>query len=72
MLGPDELELGQFIPLAYHHAMLLDQARVAAFEEAITKLVRPGATVVELGGGTGILSHLLCRPDCSAGVVCGT
>jgi predicted RNA methylase len=51
-----ELELGQFIPLHYHYHMLSDSARVAGFKAAIEHVVRPGARVLELGGGTGVLS----------------
>jgi type I protein arginine methyltransferase len=48
--------LGQFIPLHYHYNMLQDEQRVGAFRSAIEATVRPGMHVVELGGGTGILS----------------
>jgi protein arginine N-methyltransferase 1 len=54
-------ELGQFIPLHYHFNMLNDVARTGAFEEAIACTVRPGARVVELGGGTGVLSFFAAR-----------
>jgi predicted RNA methylase len=54
-------ELGQFIPLHYHFNMLDDVARTGAFEEAIARTVRPGAQVVELGGGTGVLSFFAAR-----------
>jgi protein arginine N-methyltransferase 1 len=54
-------ELGQFIPLHYHFNMLNDVARTGAFEEAIARTVRPGARVVELGGGTGVLSFFAAR-----------
>lgn len=49
-------EVGQFIPLHYHFQMLSDQARMAGFREAIRLVVKPGATVLELGSGTGVLS----------------
>ena len=58
---PDTLQLGQFIPLHYHHSMLSDRARTGAFREAIDKVVRPGSTVVDLGSGTGILSFFAAR-----------
>jgi len=48
--------LGQFIPVHYHHNMLLDDNRMASFKAAIEHAVRPGARVLELGGGTGVLS----------------
>jgi protein arginine N-methyltransferase 1 len=48
--------LGQFIPLHYHHNMLMDENRMANFKAAIDYAVSPGAKVLELGGGTGVLS----------------
>lgn len=50
--------LGQFIPLHYHHNMLLDENRMGAFRTAIEYAVFVGAKVLELGGGTGVLSCL--------------
>lgn len=59
---PDaDQELGQYIPLHYHYVMLQDDRRVSAFQTAINKLVVPGMRVVELGGGTGILSSFAAR-----------
>lgn len=54
-------ELGQFIPLHYHFNMLDDVARTGAFEEAVACVVAPGARVVELGGGTGVVSFFAAR-----------
>ncbi len=48
--------LGQFIPLQYHHSMLTDANRMLSFKSAIDQVVFPGAKVLELGGGTGVLS----------------
>ncbi len=59
MLNEREAErhcLGQFIPLHYHHNMLMDNHRMQAFKAAIDHVVFPGAKVLELGGGTGVLS----------------
>ncbi|PWF43933.1 methyltransferase domain-containing protein [Massilia glaciei] len=59
MLEEQEIEscyLGQFIPAHYHHNMLMDQQRMRGFKAAIDYAVRPGAVVLELGGGTGVLS----------------
>ena len=50
--------LGQYIPLHYHHNMLMDENRMTAFMAAINHAVFEGAKVLELGGGTGILSYL--------------
>lgn len=49
------------IPLPYHHVMLTDEARMQAFERAIQVTVSPGDVVLEVGGGTGILSMLAAR-----------
>ena len=48
--------LGQYIPTHYHYQMLLDQVRMTGFREAITKLTPADSIVLELGGGTGVLS----------------
>ena len=53
--------LGQFIPLHYHYQMLSDQARMTAFKQAILKMVPPGGSVVELGGGTGVMSFFAAQ-----------
>lgn len=50
--------LGQFIPLHYHHNMLTDENRMSNFKAAIDHIVFEGAKVLELGGGTGVLSCL--------------
>jgi predicted RNA methylase len=52
----DDTYLGQFIPLQYHFAMLEDKNRMRSFKAAIDYVVAPGSKVLELGGGTGILS----------------
>ena len=53
--------LGQYIPLLYHYNMLQDEDRVGAFQTAIELVVKPNMHVVELGGGTGILSSFAAR-----------
>ncbi|SRR6056297_299821 len=58
--APENL-LGQYIPLLYHYNMLQDADRMGAFRQAIDLVVRPGMHVVELGGGTGILSSFAAR-----------
>lgn len=58
---PEELQLGQYIPLHYHFNMLQDADRVGAFQAAIGQVVEPGMEVVELGAGTGILSSFAAR-----------
>ena len=56
-----EDELGQFIPLHYHYHMLRDRARMTGFRRAIEACVRPGAKVLEFGGGTGVLSFFAAQ-----------
>ena len=57
----ESLELGQFIPLHYHHNMLNDTARMQGFKDAIELAVKPGAKVLELGGGTGVQSFFAAQ-----------
>lgn len=52
----DEHHLGQFIPLHYHLNMLMSENRMLPFKAAIDHAVFEGARVLELGGGTGVLS----------------
>jgi protein arginine N-methyltransferase 1 len=54
-------QLGQFIPVHYHHNMLLDEERMQGFRAAIDYIVKPGMKVLELGGGTGVLSLFAAR-----------
>ena len=59
MLDEREAEscyLGQYIPVHYHHNMLMNESRMVNFKAAIEHAVFPGAKVLELGGGTGVLS----------------
>jgi len=58
---PEENFLGQYIPLHYHCNMLQDKVRVGAFRDAIALRVEPGMHILELGGGTGILSYLAAK-----------
>ncbi|MDP2222794.1 methyltransferase domain-containing protein [Nitrosomonas sp.] len=57
----ESLELGQFIPLHYHHNMLNDTNRMKGFREAINLVVKSGAKVLELGGGTGVQSFFAAQ-----------
>jgi type I protein arginine methyltransferase len=57
----DDALLGQYIPLHYHGQMLADERRMAPFHETIAKLVPLGSHVVELGGGTGVMSFFASK-----------
>ena len=64
MLNEREIEscyLGQFIPVHYHHNMLMDANRMHNFKAAIDYAVKPGMKVLELGGGTGVLSFFAAQ-----------
>jgi len=61
----DDAMLGQFIPIHYHYQMLVQEQRIGAFEKAIAYAVKPGMKVVELGGGTGVLSFFAARAGAS-------
>ncbi len=61
----DDSVLGQFIPIHYHYQMLNQEARVGGFEAAIAEVVKPGMKVLELGGGSGVLSFFAARAGAS-------
>lgn len=65
----DEQTLGQYIPLVYHYNMLQDEERVGAFQAAIGSVVQSGMRVLELGGGTGILSSFAARQGATVDLV---
>jgi precorrin-6B methylase 2 len=44
-----------------HRLYLRDRRRVSAFERALNEVVSPGAVVVDVASGTGILGLLACR-----------
>ena len=61
MQSDEENQLGQFIPLHYHHHMLGDDARTSAFKSALNQVVPLGGRVLELGSGTGVLSFFAAQ-----------
>ena len=62
MIGDDDTAFpGAIIPLHYHFNMLNDQIRTGRFRQAIQAVVTPGSKVLELGGGTGVLSFFAAQ-----------
>ncbi len=57
----DSRYVGAFIPAHYHYQMLLDEARMIGFERALAEVVPEGGRVLDLGGGTGVLSYFAAR-----------
>jgi cyclopropane fatty-acyl-phospholipid synthase-like methyltransferase len=58
----DELHnLYYFADFTTHDAMLADASRVDRYHAALTKHVRPGDEVIDLGTGTGILACYAAR-----------
>jgi protein arginine N-methyltransferase 1 len=51
----------QFTDLFIHERMLADRSRVDAYSRGISRHIREGDVIVELGTGTGILSFLAAR-----------
>lgn len=52
----DMINVGAFKDKYVHEIMLCDTLRIESYYEAITKIVKEGDIVVDLGTGTGILS----------------
>ena len=57
----DELVTEQTVPMHYHFNMLNDSTHLQAFKEAIDHVVKPGDRVLDLGGGTGVLSFMAAQ-----------
>jgi type I protein arginine methyltransferase len=47
--------------IAGYGAMIKDRVRMAAYEQALRAVIRPGCVVADLGAGAGVLSFLACR-----------
>jgi protein arginine N-methyltransferase 1 len=47
--------------IAGYGEMIKDRVRMAAYEQALRAVIRPGCSVADVGAGTGVLSLLACR-----------
>jgi len=76
-LAPDDREIalnaGSFLAAgiaAYHFAMLRDGPRLAAYDAALRRAIRPGMRVLEIGTGTGVLAMMAARAGAAEVVTC--
>lgn len=61
--------LSKLVP-SWHFAMLNDAPRNAAYQAAISALVRPGDLVLEIGTGSGLLAMMAARAGAALVVSC--
>ena len=61
--------IGKSVP-KFHDRMLRDSARNAAFDAAIRRAVTPGAHVLDIGAGSGLLSMMAARAGAGRVVAC--
>lgn len=48
--------------IEYHRTLIADQVRVAAFQEALARTIRPGeSVVVDIGTGSGLLAFIAAK-----------
>ena len=64
-----QIILSHRIP-SWHGAMLSDSARNDGFEAAIGRAVTPGATVLDIGTGSGLLAMMAARAGAGRVVAC--
>jgi type I protein arginine methyltransferase len=41
--------------------MIADKVRMRAYEQALTRAVKPGSVVIDIGTGTGVLAFIACK-----------
>ncbi len=57
----DVMNKHNFAGLAEHEEMLSDRVRIDAYHRGITRNIRPGDVVLDLGTGTGVLAMMASR-----------
>jgi predicted RNA methylase len=60
-MSQTQTAVGSIIPIQYHHNMLMDQARMEGFKQAIQLAVKSGMNVLELGAGSGVMSFFAAQ-----------
>ena len=76
-LAPDDPEVGAIarsvlaadVPL-WHFAMMRDDPRNAAYQQAIERAVKPGMRVLDIGSGSGLLAMMAARAGAAHVVTC--
>lgn len=76
-LAPDDLDIASMThqPLTggvpdWHFMIVREQRRNAAYEQALRRAIRPGARVLDIGAGTGLLSMMAARAGAGQVVAC--
>ena len=73
-LDPEILSLNAEIVSAdipgWHFSIVRDEIRNAAYNEALTRAIRPGMRVLDIGAGTGLLAMMAARAGAAEVVSC--
>ncbi len=77
LLAPEDPEIERIALLVlecsvpdWHHAILADSARNAAFDAALRRNVVPGSRVLDIGAGSGLLALMAARAGAAEVVSC--
>ena len=77
VLAPDDPDVASLTqaPLAanvpgWHFGIVRDEARNSAYDAALTRAVRPGIRVLDIGSGTGLLAMMAARTGAESVITC--